>query len=191
MPPVSFASTYAQSSPGEHAGFEYSRSHNPTRYAWERCIARLEGSELSESDDVTYGGFAFASGLAAIATLLDHLPANAKVVASDDLYGGTHRLFRQVRARSAGLRFEFVDASDPNKVADAVDAETALIWVETPTNPMLKVVDLAAIAIGYNIWLPLYLVFIGVMLGATTIIAQDYGAGRVQRTNAAGRAAAE
>ncbi len=146
MPPVSFSSTYAQSSPGEHAGFEYSRSHNPTRYAWERCIARLEGSELSESDDVTYGGFAFASGLAAIATLLDYLPANAKVVASDDLYGGTHRLFRQVRAHSAGLRFEFVDASDPNKVAEAVDAETALIWVETPTNPMLKVVDLAAIA---------------------------------------------
>jgi len=146
MPPVSFSSTYAQSSPGEHAGFEYSRSHNPTRYAWERCIARLEGSELTESDDVTYGGFAFASGLAAIATLLDHLPANAKVVASDDLYGGTHRLFRQVRARSAGLRFEFVDASDPNKVAEAVDEETALIWVETPTNPMLKVVDLAAIA---------------------------------------------
>mgnify|MGYP005710745633 FL=1 len=146
MPPVSFSSTYVQSSPGEHAGFEYSRSHNPTRYAWERCIARLEGSELSESDDVTFGGFAFASGLAAIATLLDHLPANAKVVASDDLYGGTHRLFRQVRAHSAGLRFEFVDASDPNQVADAVDAETALIWVETPTNPMLKVVDLAAIA---------------------------------------------
>ena len=146
MPPVSFSSTYAQSSPGEHAGFEYSRSHNPTRYAWERCIARLEGSELCESDDVTYGGFAFASGLAAIATLLDHLPASAKVVASDDLYGGTHRLFRQVRAHSAGLRFEFVDASDPNQVADAVDAETALIWVETPTNPMLKVVDLAAIA---------------------------------------------
>ena len=146
MPPVSFSSTYAQSSPGEHAGFEYSRSHNPTRYAWERCIARLEGSELCESDDVTYGGFAFASGLAAIATLLDHLPASAKVVASDDLYGGTHRLFRKVRAHSAGLRFEFVDASDPNQVADAVDAETALIWVETPTNPMLKVVDLAAIA---------------------------------------------
>ena len=146
MPPVSFSSTYAQSSPGEHAGFEYSRSHNPTRYAWERCIARLEGSELCESDDVTYGGFAFASGLAAIATLLDHLPASAKVVASDDLYGGTHRLFRQVRAHSAGLRFEFVDASDPNQVADAVDAETALIWVETPTNPMLKVVDLAAIS---------------------------------------------
>ena len=82
MPPVSFSSTYAQSSPGEHAGFEY-RSHNPTRYAWERCIARLEGSELCESDDVTYGGFAFASGLAAIATL-DRPPANAKVVASDD-----------------------------------------------------------------------------------------------------------
>ena len=146
MPPISLASTYAQSSPGEHQGFEYTRSHNPTRYACERCIAVLEGSTIPEEVDPSKGGYAFASGLAAISTVLDMLETGDRVVAMDDLYGGTHRLFSQVKARSQGLDFAFVDLSDPSTLADAVDERTKLIWVETPTNPMLKIADLAAIA---------------------------------------------
>ncbi len=146
MPPISLASTYAQASPGEHQGFEYTRSHNPTRYACERCIAVLEGSTIPEDVDPSCGGYAFASGLAAISTVLDMLETGDRVVAMDDLYGGTHRLFNQVKARSQGLDFACVDLSDPSTLADAVDERTKLIWVETPTNPMLKIADLAAIA---------------------------------------------
>ena len=146
MPPVYLSSTYAQQSPGEHAGFEYTRSHNPTRYALERSIARLEGSSLSESSDTSFGGFAFSSGLAAISCLLDTLTAGDRVLAMDDLYGGTHRLFRQVRTRSQGLQFDFADLSDLNALEESITPDTRLIWVETPTNPMLKLADLKAIA---------------------------------------------
>lgn len=146
MPPVYLTSTYAQTSPGVHQGYEYTRSHNPTRYAFERSIARLEGSRLTEADDVSYGGFAFSSGLAAIATLLDTLTAGDHVVAMDDLYGGTHRLFNQVRARSAGLRFTTVDMTVPGALEEAIQPDTKLVWVESPTNPTLKIVDLPAVA---------------------------------------------
>ncbi len=146
MPPVYLSSTYAQVSPGEHQGFEYTRSHNPTRYALERSIARLEGSTLEESDDASFGGFAFSSGMAAISCLLDTLTAGDRVLAMDDLYGGTHRLFGQVRNRSQGIQFDYADLSDPAATEAAMTDTTRLIWVETPTNPMLKVADLAAIA---------------------------------------------
>src|SRR5262245_60401034 len=136
-PPISLSSTYAQSSPGVHKGYEYSRSHNPTRFAWERCIADLEGGTR---------GLAFASGMAATATVLDLLDTGSHVVASDDLYGGTFRLFERVRKASAGLAFSFVDMRDPDQVRAAIRPETRLVWVETPTNPMLRLVDLPAIA---------------------------------------------
>ena len=146
MPPVYLTSTYAQASPGVHQGFEYSRSHNPTRYAAERCVAALEGSTLTEDDDPSCGGFAFSSGLASISTVLDMLEAGDHVVAMDDLYGGTGRLFRQVKERSQGLKFTFVDMTDLAALQDAITDKTKLIWVETPTNPMLKLADLEAIA---------------------------------------------
>jgi len=146
MPPVFLTSTYVQESLGVHTGFEYTRSHNPTRYAMERCIARLEGSELTEADDVSYGGFAFASGMAAIGTLLELLDSGDHVIATDDLYGGTHRLFSKVRERSAGLEFSHVDLTDANALTDAIQDNTKLIWIETPTNPTLKLVDLRSIA---------------------------------------------
>jgi cystathionine gamma-lyase len=146
MPPIFQTSTYAQPSPGVHKGFEYTRSHNPTRYALERSIARLEGSTIEESTDPSCGGFAFASGLAAIATLLDLLDSGDHVIAMDDLYGGTNRLFSRVRQRSAGLRFDYVDLTDPDKLTAAMTPKTRLVWVETPTNPTLKVADLSAIA---------------------------------------------
>jgi cystathionine beta-lyase/cystathionine gamma-synthase len=136
MPPIYATSTYVQSSPGVHKGFEYSRTQNPTRFAYERCVADLEGGTQ---------GYAFASGLAATATLLDLLDAGAHVVASDDLYGGTYRLFARVRERSANLRFSFVDMREPRAIEAAITPATRLIWVETPTNPMLKLVDLAAV----------------------------------------------
>lgn len=136
MPPVSLSSTYVQASPGVHQGYEYSRSHNPTRYAYERCVADLEGG---------HKGFAFASGLAATATLLDTLEPGAHVIASDDLYGGSYRLFARVRGASAGLKFSFVDLRDAKNVEAAITPETRMIWVETPTNPMMKLADLAAI----------------------------------------------
>jgi len=112
----------------------------------ERCIARLEGSELTETDDASYGGFAFASGMAAIGTLLELLNTGDHVVAMDDLYGGTHRLFSKVRERSAGLQFSHVDLTDSNALESAIQENTKLIWIETPTNPTLKLVDLEAIA---------------------------------------------
>ena len=137
MTPIYATSTYVQESPGVHKGFEYSRSQNPTRMAFEACLADLEGGSRA---------FAFASGLAASATVLDLLPAGSHVVAGDDLYGGTWRLFAQVRAASAGLSFTFADAGSEEALAAALRPETALLWVETPTNPLLDVVDLAMVA---------------------------------------------
>lgn len=137
MVPIYATSTYAQASPGEHKGFEYSRSHNPTRFAFERCIADLESGTA---------GFAFASGLAAASTILETLDSGAHVIASDDLYGGSFRLFDKVRKRSAGLTFSFVDMADLAAVEAAITPATRMIWVETPTNPMLRLADLAAIA---------------------------------------------
>ncbi len=137
MQPIYATSTYAQESPGVHKGYEYSRSQNPTRMAYERCIADLESGEQ---------GFAFASGLSAIATLLDCLDSGAHVVAMDDLYGGSYRLFERVRRRSAGLDFSYVDMTDIAALEAAIRPETKLIWVETPTNPLLKLVDLEAVA---------------------------------------------
>jgi len=133
MTPIYATSTYVQRSPGEHQGFEYSRSHNPTRFAWERCIADLEGGTR---------GFAFASGLAATSTALDLLDSGSHVVCMDDVYGGTYRLFERVRRRSAGLEFSFVDLNDFAALDAAMRPETKMIWAETPTNPMLKIVDL-------------------------------------------------
>ncbi|WP_029921292.1 cystathionine gamma-synthase [Nevskia soli] len=137
MQPIYATSTYVQSSPGVHKGFEYSRTQNPTRFAYERCVADLEGGKQ---------GYAFASGLAATATLLDTLEPGSHVIASDDMYGGTYRLFARVREKSAGLKFSYVDMREPKNVEAAIRPETRLIWVETPTNPMLKLVDLSAIA---------------------------------------------
>jgi cystathionine gamma-lyase len=137
MVPIYATSTYVQESPGVHKGYEYSRSQNPTRMAYERCIADLESGTA---------GFAFASGLASTATLLDMLDSGAHVIAMDDLYGGSYRLFERVRRRSAGLSFTFVDLSDPAAFEAAIRPETRLVWVETPTNPLLKLVDLEAIA---------------------------------------------
>ena len=137
MPPIYATSTYAQSSPGQHQGYEYSRSHNPTRFAYERCIAGLEGGRR---------GYAFASGLAATSTILETLDAGSHVIAMDDVYGGTYRLFERVRRRSAGLDFSWVDLSDAAAFEAAIRPETKLVWIETPTNPLLKLVDVARIA---------------------------------------------
>jgi len=135
--PIYATSTYAQESPGVHKGYAYGRSRNPTRDAVERCIADLENGSA---------GFAFASGSAATATLLECLDHGAHVIATDDLYGGTLRLFERVRRRSAGLELSTVDMTDPGAVEAAIRPNTRLIWVETPTNPMLKLVDLDAVA---------------------------------------------
>ncbi|WP_369934244.1 cystathionine gamma-synthase [Xanthomonas tesorieronis] len=137
MPPIYATSTYAQSSPGEHQGFEYSRTHNPTRFAYERCVAALEGGTR---------GFAFASGMAATSTVMELLDSGSHVVAMDDLYGGSYRLFERVRRRTAALEFSFVDLTDPAAFAAAITPKTKMVWIETPTNPMLKIVDIAAIA---------------------------------------------
>jgi cystathionine gamma-lyase len=137
MVPIYATSTYAQESPGVHKGYEYSRSQNPTRQAFERCIADLESGEE---------GYAFASGLAGIATVLDLLETGDHVIASDDLYGGTFRLFERVRKQSAGLSFDFIDKSDIANVERAITPRTKMIWIETPTNPLLKLADLGAIA---------------------------------------------
>ena len=137
MPPIYATSTYAQQSPGVHQGFEYSRTHNPTRFAYERCVAALEAGTR---------GFAFASGMAATSTLLELLDSGDHVVAVDDLYGGSYRLFERVRKRSAGLDFSFVDLSDPANFEAGITPKTRMVWIETPTNPLLKLVDIAAIA---------------------------------------------
>jgi len=137
MTPIYATSTYVQSGPGEHKGWEYSRSHNPTRDAYEQCIADLEGG---------IRGFAFASGMAATATILELLDSGDHVVAGDGLYGGSLRLFNRVRKRSAGLKFSFVPLEQPDALRAAIRPETRLVWVETPTNPMLQIVDIAAAA---------------------------------------------
>ncbi|HBS28390.1 MAG TPA: cystathionine beta-lyase [Phycisphaerales bacterium] len=146
MPPISLSSTYAQESPGVHKGFEYSRSHNPTRYALERMIAALEGSPITEDQDPSGGGFAFASGLAAIGTCLEMLDSGSRLVAMDDLYGGTNRLFSRVRARSMNLKVHYADLTDDATIRGALTPDTKMVWVETPTNPTLKLADLALIA---------------------------------------------
>ena len=137
MTPIYATSTYVQESPGVHKGYEYSRTQNPTRLAFEACIADLESGA---------SGFAFASGMAATATILELLDAGAHVVSMDDVYGGTYRLFERVRRRSAGLDFSFVDMSDLGQLEAALRPETRMIWVETPTNPLLRLVDLEAVA---------------------------------------------
>ncbi len=135
MMPIVLASTFAQSAPGEHQGFEYSRSGNPTRNALEACVAALEGGRH---------GFAFSSGLGASTTLLCTLAPGDHVLAGDDLYGGTFRLMDKV-LRPMGLEPSFVDLSDPTKLREALRPNTKMIWLETPTNPMLKIFDVAAI----------------------------------------------
>lgn len=137
MTPIYATSTYAQSSPGVHKGYEYSRTQNPTRMALERCVADLEGGSA---------GFAFASGMAATATVLDCLEQGAHVVIGDDVYGGTRRLFDRVRKQSAGLQPSYVDLSDAETLRAALRPETRMVWLETPTNPMLKVIDLSRVA---------------------------------------------
>ncbi|MBV9890969.1 MAG: PLP-dependent transferase [Rhizobacter sp.] len=137
MPPIYATSTYAQRSPGVHQGFDYGRSHNPTRFAFERCVADLESGVQA---------FAFASGLAAISTVLELLPSGSHVISGDDVYGGTFRLFERVRRESAGHRFSFVDLTDPEALAAAITPETRMVWVESPTNPLLRLADLRAIA---------------------------------------------
>jgi cystathionine gamma-lyase len=147
MPPIFTSSTFIQESPGVHKGYEYSRSHNATRFAAERLIANIEGSKLTEEEDRTNGGFCFASGLAAISTALELLDCGDSIVCMDDVYGGTNRLLNKVRKRSQGLKVEFVDMTDIAKLEAAVTAhKPKMIWVETPTNPTLKLVDLAAVA---------------------------------------------
>jgi cystathionine gamma-lyase len=137
MMPIYATSTYAQASPGEHQGYEYSRSHNPTRFAYERCVAALESGTH---------GYAFASGLAATSTVLELLDAGSHVICMDDVYGGTYRLFERVRRRSAGLEFSFVDLNDLDAVQAALQPNTKMIWCETPTNPLLKLVDIARLS---------------------------------------------
>jgi len=137
MPPIYATSTFVQQSPGVHKGLDYGRSHNPTRWALERCVADLESGAQA---------YAFASGMAAIATVLECLDAGAHIVAGDDLYGGTYRLFERVRKRSAGHAFTFVDMSNLDDVKAALRSDTRMMWVETPSNPLLKLADLAAIA---------------------------------------------
>jgi cystathionine gamma-lyase len=136
MPPIYATSTFVQDSPGVHKGLDYGRSHNPTRWALERCVADLEGGAQ---------GFAFASGLAAISTVLELADAGSHIIAGDDMYGGTYRLFERVRRRSAGHDFTYVDLTNPENLLAAIKPETKMVWVETPTNPMLKLADLQAI----------------------------------------------
>ena len=137
MTPIYATSTYAQSSPGEHKGYDYARTRNPTRDALEACLAELESGKRA---------FAFASGMAAIGTVLEVLDSGAHVVAMDDLYGGSYRLLERVRKRSAGLQASFVDLADTKALEPAIRPNTRMLWVETPTNPLLKLVDLSAVA---------------------------------------------
>ncbi len=137
MPPIYTSSTYKQQSPGVHKGLDYGRSHNPTRWAFERCVADLEDG---------HAGFAFASGLAATATVLELLEHGSHLIAGDDLYGGTFRLFERVRRHSAGLEVSYVNAADLAAIEPAIRPNTRMLWVETPSNPLLKLADLAALA---------------------------------------------
>lgn len=135
--PIYATSTYAQEAPGVHKGLDYGRSHNPTRFAYERAVAAVENGQA---------GFAFASGLAAIATVLDLLDSGSHLIATDDIYGGTYRLLERVRRRSAGLNISYVDLTHIDKIKAAIRPETRMIWIETPTNPLLKLADIEAIA---------------------------------------------
>ena len=135
--PISLATTFAQDGVEGHKGFEYGRTGNPTRQALERCVADLEGG---------LRGYAFASGLAGMSTVLELLDAGAHIVASDDLYGGSFRLFERVRKRSMGLQISFIDMTDPQAVRAAIRPDTKMVWVETPSNPLLKLIDLEAVA---------------------------------------------
>jgi cystathionine gamma-lyase len=160
MTPIYATSTYVQESPGVHKGYEYSRSQNPTRFAYEACIAALENGAR---------GFAFASGLAATSAVLETLDSGDHVIAADDMYGGTFRLFERVRKRSAGLTFTYVDMSDPERIRDAATVRTKLIWIETPSNPMLKLIDLNRVA------------EIGKSIGAVTVADNTFASPYVQR----------
>jgi len=135
--PIYATSTYAQVSPGKHKGLDYGRSHNPTRWAYERCVADLEGANH---------GFAFSSGMAATSTVLELLDSGAHVVALDDLYGGTRRVFERVRRRSAGLSFTYSTLASREELLEAITPATRMVWIETPSNPLLKLVDLAMVA---------------------------------------------
>ncbi|MBA3831838.1 MAG: PLP-dependent transferase [Chthoniobacterales bacterium] len=137
MTPIYQTSTYVQESPGRHKGYDYARSINPTRSAYERCVADLESGTR---------GWAFASGLAAMSTALETIDSGSHVVVSDDLYGGTFRLFEKVRRRSANLDFTFLDLTDASKLEAAIQPNTRMVWVETPSNPLLKLIDLEAVA---------------------------------------------
>ena len=137
MTPIYATSTYVQESPGRHKGYDYARSINPTRLAYERCVTDLESGTR---------GWAFASGLAAMSTALETIDSGSHVLVSDDLYGGTYRLFEKVRRRSANLDFTFIDMSDMAKVESAFKPNTRMVWIETPSNPLLKLIDLAAVA---------------------------------------------
>ena len=137
MMPIYQTSTFVQSSPGVHKGYDYARSTNPTRMAYERCVADLESGQR---------GYAFASGLAAASSILELLDAGSHIVATDDIYGGCYRLFERVRRRSSGLRIAYVDMTDLKAIEAAIGPDTKMIWVETPTNPLLKLVDLGAVA---------------------------------------------
>src|SRR3990167_6334244 len=137
MTPIYATSTYVQESPSKHKGYEYSRTANPTRSAYEKCVADLESGNA---------GYAFASGMAAIATILELLKPDDHVIVCDDVYGGTFRLFDKVRTQSAGIQFTFVDMTNTEEVENAIQSNTRMIWVETPTNPMLKLIDLEKIA---------------------------------------------
>ena len=137
MTPIYATSTYVQASPGVTQGYDYSRTVNPTRVAFEKCLADLENGAA---------GYAFASGMSAAGTVLELLDHGAHVIAMDDLYGGSHRLFTQVRKRSAGLEFSFVDLTDPQRLTAALKPNSKMLWIETPTNPLLRLVDLRSIA---------------------------------------------
>src|SRR5205085_9814701 len=137
MTPIYATSTYVQESPGKHKGYDYSRSINPTRLAYEKCVPDLESGTR---------GFAFASALAAMSTILDLLESGSHIVVSDDLYGGTFRLFDKVRKISANLEFTYVDLTDASRFEEAIKTNTRMVWIETPSNPLLKIIDLEAIA---------------------------------------------
>src|ERR1700761_1761810 len=137
MPPIYATSTYVQSSPGVHKGYEYSRTANPTRDALQAAVANLEGGAA---------GFAFASGMAATSTVLELLDSGSHIVAMHDLYGGSYRVLENVRKRSAGHDVSFVDLTRLSELEAAIRPNTRMLWVETPTNPLLKLVDLSAVA---------------------------------------------
>lgn len=137
MTPIYATSTYVQKSPGKHQGYEYSRTKNPTRTAYEDCVADLESGKQ---------GFAFASGMAASATVLELLSPGDHVIVCDDVYGGTYRLFEKVRKRSQGLQVTFVDMTNPQAIESALRKETRMLWIETPTNPTLKLINLQQVA---------------------------------------------